>query len=762
MTSRSPARLRTAILFLALLACGLTASADVPAMLPKPDGKPGDATKPVKVYILAGQSNMIGFGAVSGAAPRYAGVYLSSDPAAPRGALPVFRVGEFGIGRCAVFTADGKPTDEPLASGLVEVPTKGVYRVHCGHGASADCTMTIDGKEVYRRAAGGEPTFAEIPLEPGKRVPFAITAAAGKAPRFWMQQTDVQGNGDLDKVVNRDGKFPWLVGADGKWSVRNDVTVVEARGTPEEQRKGGPLQPGYGARPTQIGPELGFGHVMGDFHDGQVLIIKTAMGNRSLDWDFRPPSSGRTDRPGAEQWEGLEYRLMVEGVRKALASIDKMVPGYAGQGHELAGFFWFQGHKDKDSTKEAYEKNLVNLIADLRKEFDAPKLPVVVATVAFGGPRLMNGPYRGVWEAQMAVGDPKQHPELAGTVASVDARDFWREWAESPSGQDYHYNWNAETYTLVGDTAGRAMVGLQGGKAEPLPQPPRAAVEPLPVIDTAAESPAAREALAPIIIDGIAADYAKNPGRRTALEAQARGVRPGARPYQLLGDMIDDFAGILRKTGVHDYDWHVFGKDLRDMEWDVFSFDPPETLPKEKWGRYRKVTLPAGMEEWSKPGFDTAKAGWKKGLPPFGQLDGKLESAGRQCARGVCGCGETPRTLWEKEVILARGTFDLPPAKPGHRYRIVVGGSGHVFCGEGYAIHVNGRPFAESPVGVGKSEGGLARGGHVYADFGDDFKGGPVTIAVMTFLQTANTKGVIPTYGHLTVWVEEQKLPPIP
>ncbi|MHC4403133.1 MAG: hypothetical protein ACYTG0_26015 [Planctomycetota bacterium] len=47
-------------------------------------------------------------------------------------------------------------------------------------------------------------------------------------------------------------------------------------------------------------------------------MIKTAQGNRSLGWDFRPPSSGRTDKPGVEQWEGLEYRLTVEGVRRTL------------------------------------------------------------------------------------------------------------------------------------------------------------------------------------------------------------------------------------------------------------------------------------------------------------------------------------------------------------------------------------------------------------------------------------------------------------
>ena len=43
-----------------------------------------------------------------------------------------------------------------------------------------------------------------------------------------------------------------------------------------------------------IGPEVGFGYVMGTYHDAQVLLIKTAMGNRALGFDFRPPSSGPT------------------------------------------------------------------------------------------------------------------------------------------------------------------------------------------------------------------------------------------------------------------------------------------------------------------------------------------------------------------------------------------------------------------------------------------------------------------------------------
>ncbi|MHC4202246.1 MAG: sialate O-acetylesterase [Planctomycetota bacterium] len=47
--------------FLALPA----AARGIPAELPDPDGKPADMTKPVQVYILMGQSNMVGAGKVS-------------------------------------------------------------------------------------------------------------------------------------------------------------------------------------------------------------------------------------------------------------------------------------------------------------------------------------------------------------------------------------------------------------------------------------------------------------------------------------------------------------------------------------------------------------------------------------------------------------------------------------------------------------------------------------------------------------------------
>ena len=74
-------------------------------------------------------------------------------------------------------------------------------------------------------------------------------------------------------------------------------------------------------------------------------------------------------------------------------------------------------------------------------------MPVVVATVGFGG-HAMGDDYLQILKAQMAVGDPKKHPEFAGNVRSVDTRDFWREVDESPVDQGYHYNRNAETYLI--------------------------------------------------------------------------------------------------------------------------------------------------------------------------------------------------------------------------------------------------------------------------------------------------------------------------
>src|SRR5436309_6401812 len=71
---------------------------------------------------------------------------------------------------------------------------------------------------------------------------------------------------------------------DNQWIERADVWI-------KYLGHKGKLTVGYGS-PKCIGPELGFGLVVGDHYAEQVLLIKTAWGGRSLYRDFRSPSAG--------------------------------------------------------------------------------------------------------------------------------------------------------------------------------------------------------------------------------------------------------------------------------------------------------------------------------------------------------------------------------------------------------------------------------------------------------------------------------------
>ena len=729
---------------------------EIPFSLPNHDGLPGDSSKPVKVYILAGQSNMVGMGNLSGAKNIYDGVFLSSDPNVPDSPLQIFKVGKYKTSPLAVFNSEGQKVTKPISRGQFEVSLNGVYHLNCGFGGDSYCFMQIDGKEVYRRELGDKPVKQAVTLQSGKLYKFKISGFEGVPPRFWMEKTDLLGNGDLESVVKREGNFPWLLNEEGEWNVRQDVYFQEARLAKEG--KGSPLSATSNGK--SIGPELGFGHVLGTFHGEQVLLIKTAQGNRSLGFDFRPPSSGRTDPDN--QFESAEYKLMVEGVHKTLNNISKVVPDYKDQGYEIAGFVWFQGHKDSFSEVliKEYEKHLANLINDVRKEFDTPKLPVVVATIGFGG-HNMQEKFLNIHQAQMAISDTKKHPEYAGTVASVDTRDFWREVDESPKGEDYHYNRNAETYMLIGDALGRAMVRLLGGKAESLPlnpRPKRVIVENGDELSEEKKS-ATQKALKPIILDGIVAAYVANPRYSKVLLQEASGERP-QRANQFLRGVMYGLENCYRAAGLDDYDWRSFGPDFNEVQWSYYSFDPKEILPKEKGSRYRKVTYPTGMEIWNMPEFDADKAGWEKGLQPFGQLDGKLVPLLETCTATFCRCSERPQTLWEKEVLLVRATVELPPLKKDHRYRIVVGGAAHVNSGEGYAIYLNGKLLGESKTGVAVRQGGQPRGCYIYSDLRDEIKGGKVTLAVTTFLRYNHPRrGLQPPRGHLSLQIEKQKMP---
>ena len=349
--------------------------------------------------------------------------------------------------------------------------------------------------------------------------------------------------GTLNTITNVENKFPNLVDGSGAWTVRNDVMyrgVISAIGDNY-------LTPGFGASGTVFGPELGFGHVMGYYHDEPVLLIKSSIGNRSLGWDCLPPGSVSyvyndinyggygdygnwpvgDDPPttggwyagkqyddyflyeadmGPRDWVdanlytvgcqvrngGIVYNCKVEHTSSAasepgigaqsstywnvhsifnvtdiLDNFASEYPQYAAQGFEIAGYGWWQGHKDQGEPHASrYEFNMVNFINEIRQYYEnryldtSPNTPFVLATIAFGGWDLA-GAGLTVAEGQLAVsGETGNYPAFAGNVKTIEARGYWRDGSVSPTTVGYHYNHNAETYMLVGDALGRAMIEL--------------------------------------------------------------------------------------------------------------------------------------------------------------------------------------------------------------------------------------------------------------------------------------------------------------
>lgn len=823
MTKRE---LLPALMFVVVLAGVSTATDGVPSVLPRPNQTPPTNGK-VKVYILAGQSNMVGFGYLQGSQPVYPSIYLSADPGIKVGRMPVgpsalLRHGMYQAAdsdapkgaRVAVYRGAWNPKtdydsvtpvkrttvplgtvaarlptiDEPhtvVARAFIDVPLSGLHELHPGFEDSTHAVVSLAGKEVYRKEPGAEPFVTPVRLEQGKRYPVTITYIKGGSAAFWLKHVDLKGQGDLATLIE-EGKYTWFADDEGQWTVRNDVTYWETRIAKNEGGSGGPLSTDSNGR--FIGPEVPFGYVMGSYHAEPVLLIESSMGNRSLSFDFRPPSSGKTEEEKANEFCGFEYDALVRGVRQTLSSIDKVVPNYQGQGYEIAGFVWFQGHKDKGIPAAVYEKHLVNLIQDLRREFETPKMPVVVGSVGFGGMEMDPGHFM-TWEAQMAVGDPQQHPEFAGNVASVDTRGFWRARGESPTNTGYHYNHNAEFYVLTGDALGRAMVRLHGGKAEPLtiPERPRQHPDVETIYSDAVTSrfnkrgphyPAEYyremgQALKPIILEEMVPVFLESAlaDSRGSLRGIVSGSRPDRMPLDIRSQ-LDTLIDYYDMAGVEEYGWTAFSPQMRNAVWSYFSFDPPEKQERDKSNRYRKITFPDGMDNWFTPQFDPLQAGWKSGRAPFGRMGDRLDRRRPRCNGSRCGCCEVPATLWEKEVLLMRQTFDVPPIMDGHVYRLILGGAGCDRSGEGFAIYVNGKLLTQADGGFFRYSG--IRGAYIYDDLLPEFRSGRVTISVINFLRYTHFRNKttyfgphpdyyakpVPPNGHVDVWMEEAKLSP--
>jgi len=102
--------------------------------------------------------------------------------------------------------------------------------------------------------------LASLPLRAGEPVKVFILAGQSNmegAGRVEGDPNRNEGKGSLSYLAEHDPKYAHLKTKSGSWVARDDVSIWYLG------RKG-PLAPGFGSNGGTIGPELGFGQVMGD------------------------------------------------------------------------------------------------------------------------------------------------------------------------------------------------------------------------------------------------------------------------------------------------------------------------------------------------------------------------------------------------------------------------------------------------------------------------------------------------------------------
>ena len=310
----------------------------------------------------------------------------------------------------------------------------------------------------------------------------------GQSNTLEMGRVKGDKEGTLEYAVKTEKLYPFMVDDAGNWPTRQDVRNVHTQGSGGPGGRGGVRRNDWlTVSGGKIGIETGIGHQLGNALDEPVLILKSSIGNRSLGWDLLPPGSPRhevetTDKktgkkitlvtpayndkvrypswtkgevpdPPKHNWHaGLQYDGDVARAKDVLKNLEKYYPNATG--YEVAGFLWWQGDKDRYNAAHSamYEKNLNQLFKALRKEFNAPKAKMVVATLGQTNKDTASGNEKMIIDGMFAFA--KAHKGEAATVYTNPL--------SMGSSSNAHYGGNAKTYMNVGIGMGKAMVELLG------------------------------------------------------------------------------------------------------------------------------------------------------------------------------------------------------------------------------------------------------------------------------------------------------------
>lgn len=187
-----------------------------------------------------------------------------------------------------------------------------------------------------------------------------------------------------------------------------------------------PLGPGFGTETTppymSFGPELGFGLRVAQSIDNPVLL-KVTMGGSSLNDSWRI--------------SGPLYQRLIQETLNAMEQNNL----------ELGGFVWFQGFNDQfesvycEPLAPLYEENLNRFLFNVRKDLNAPNLPVVIVESRNGEQLNL------IQQAQNCVVTADENAALA---VSKDLSDC------------FHYGSGSQI--IIGERAANKMLRLLGAE----------------------------------------------------------------------------------------------------------------------------------------------------------------------------------------------------------------------------------------------------------------------------------------------------------
>jgi len=169
-----------------------------------------------------------------------------------------------------------------------------------------------------------------------------------------------------------------------KWEAARALHGPALPGTILHYCQGSPSRPrcssgwvplsGTGNRlPPSPGSELAIGAAVHNYSQLPVGIIKVTFNGTGL---------AQSNKPDWNTGSAELFQILLERIRLAVQEL----PSHLGA--RLAGFFWLQGESDAlegpDQPNQAngYERNLNDLIRQVRLELRQPELPVVIARIS--------------------------------------------------------------------------------------------------------------------------------------------------------------------------------------------------------------------------------------------------------------------------------------------------------------------------------------------------------------------------------------------